>query len=1846
MTWQPLPRIAFAVAIYPFAPETPADLPLELGDELYIIEQGGADGQWFRGYLVAPPSLLAGLTSIKGQTLEARVFSGIFPQSCVEVREVLGDDDGDGDNATRAPSAADGSRKSSDKQSWIDSTILPNRRKSDLPMISPKHKSFARKSIQLADVNLQRPVPPPRDPSRPKPQAPVPMLKVGDETPTSASEPLVDEIGSCLREWHSRNLHELLLSRQYSHLDQLSTVVQRLDASRKQLLHGVLTAQEARILRERTVWDLVNGNKMFTGEVIVRDPAEQGRVMTCQDSAIGITKLQAIMSLLKEAPRPVIHETLTLYHLLLDLKSYAGSCCQPTTLEFFLATKSPGSAGRVLSESYIVDIPMGTMPEDIARNGALQTLYTDLAAGDVGLPPAPDTELYLVVKLQTFQQVSFGTPASRGKTAPREEDNRSDRSKPPSASITSRTGRKSLAWAQKSQRSVKGRLNSLTEPRVTDESPTRPSSGESQDTAKMNPRESSQVSRTVARVTGVGALKLNAIMKQDVEVEEHFAIWRPTTMPVQDSADECPGILRDVLGGNVHTFERSRRGERLQVSMRAFNNPDASNLIQDSQVVFENVEQTCKMGFSGAPTRPRSDIYVTMVEAHLPRQALLSRSQGAPTSLGSSFSVSALQVSVEVRRGSNGELIPDCIMPSSNSDGVSRWESVATERDVPWNQTLRLSLDPEDVLGAHLVVTVADFPNPPFAICHMPLWFQGAFLRDGGHSLLMYRLDDSTSVPLGNAAGRTGYITLPWGRAVDDKSSNDEISNPLLATMRVQTFLCSTRFSQDPVLLGLLKWKQQKPDDLYQLLQRVTFVPEIEIVKRLSDMLDALFGILCQKAGNGDFEDVVFGALVTVLGNVNDRRFNLDPLVDDYIANRFNHSYATTCLIRSFTRLLASPSDPETSRNLRATFKVARHIFRFIAQSRDQQKVKEADIGITDASPDFNKHLRSIFKALDGLMRNTVPVLVGSQTLAVQHFHTWLPVLTGLLSADDIVHLAIDFLDACCLVKGRLVLYKLVLIIRFGELDVFSDLGRRAALCANTARWIEGHWGKTDDEGTEQYREQVRLCCSIINSQLSALGPEVPRHVSKIIDSYLVLRDLPSPTRYQHTLLFPTSIPFPAKQLDSAVQMDEAMVELSAILAAISALPSGLQLSELAMDDLPSLLEDLLQVQMSILQGEAFPDAWLSVHIYHHHNSMRTLQAIGRLLLECFLPDPDEAESYNTGLWRSFFTVLLQLVSSDALALETFSEQKRRAVWKIAGDVREQGAALLRLTWDAVGWEADAEDRQRHGLARLGGYQVQYVPTLVGPIVELCLSVHEGLRRVAVEILQTMIVSEWTLSEDLSVIQTEMIDSLDRRSKTRPRTDSLLHKTFITELLELFPPPAENDDDLLHTALRDLVATMDEFLDLLIAVNSSDGAGEASSMIHRIRLMDFLRDMQKEEMFVRYVHSIARLQVAAGDHAEAGLALQLHADLYVWDSALELAPLSEPDFPAQSHFERKERLYFEIIKHLEDGEAWASALTAYEELQTQYRDNIFDFLKLARTQRAIATIHERIAKSDRVVPKYFKVTYKGMGFPASLRDKEFVFEAGVSERTAVFTDRLQEQHPSAQLVVNGEVDGVEGQYLVIAQLSPHRDMEHPVFQRARVPQVVRDFLTTSRPQFFSMTTKRDTSGHVTEHSAEKVIFKSAERFPTILKRSEIISTERIHIPALQTALERVIRKTLEMVVIERRVLVNDEEGMVPLLIEALNISADPLSDSSVAKYRELVPSASNDNGDEPVLQPLQNALKIALIDHAIMIKRCLAFFSTSLLVPVALQGHVDELAESKFTTLLLVHPTNTDTSRL
>jgi dedicator of cytokinesis protein 3 len=382
---------------------------------------------------------------------------------------------------------------------------------------------------------------------------------------------------------------------------------------------------------------------------------------------------------------------------------------------------------------------------------------------------------------------------------------------------------------------------------------------------------------------------------------------------------------------------------------------------------------------------------------------------------------------------------------------------------------------------------------------------------------------------------------------------------------------------------------------------------------------------------------------------------------------------------------LISPSDPESSRRLRATFKVGRHILKFIINARQQQKEKEAGIGITNRQPTFTKDLHSIFKSLELLMSNPSAVLIGTKTILVQNFHTWLPELAPSMSGQEILKLTSGFIEACSSVQGKLVLYKLLLIHHITVLDIFRDPDVRHVLLSNTVKWLAPHWGSTETV-TDQWKDQVRLCCSVVASQVEELGQEACEYFPKLVDSYRAIQMTPRQKKSHLSLLFPTAYPFPSRPTTTEAAFDEALVEISAVLLAMSSHPSFIHL-DWPKDDIESFLLSTLQVYMSILDGEAFPSSWLSMHIFHHKATMRTLEKLSGILMGSFLPHPDEADQFSTDLWRAFFDTLLKLVGSDALALETFPEQKRRAVWKIAGDVRESGAELLQRSWEAIGWE-------------------------------------------------------------------------------------------------------------------------------------------------------------------------------------------------------------------------------------------------------------------------------------------------------------------------------------------------------------------------------------------------------------------------------------------------------------------------------------------------------------------------------------------------------------------------------
>lgn len=1838
--------MAFAVATYPFQASSPADLPLEIGDELYIIEQGGQDASWLRGYLVAPPSLLAGLTSVKGQTLETRVFSGIFPRCCVEVREVLGDtgpdghahssvtngdsskfDHANGDtprrqsslvhkgsirrnrsggNAGTRPAMNGGSPKTSPAPQWptrTSSQHLPSATNDQGLIRQLSHRSFTASQPRSSPGQLTPTSDTSRAQNTKRPQAPVPMLKIGDETPTSSSEPLVDEIASCLREWHSKNLHELLLGRRYSILEKVSDLVTRLDLARRQLLHGVLTARELDALREEIVWNLVDGNKMLSSEIIVRDPNQCGRLLTGDDSAIEMTKLQSTMSLLDKPP-VFQHDPINLYHLMVDVKAFANNGLISPTLTFYLCSRNPEEPSKALTESFVLDLPPQEDFETLASAGRYRTLFTDLTSNDIGDPSRSDIELYLVVKVQASQAIqnsSFSQPRRAypvGENVSPSRPNTSGFSN--SGSL--KGGRQSLTWAQKQLGSVRRAQHGSR----TTQLPSTPESSSLENGSRPTTGDGSrpltqQGPQYVKRSVGVGIFNIKHLLRRGVTADQSVSIWTSAVANASadtlNSTDDWDELIRELVSSRNGAYTKCKPMEHVRLGFQSFADPDANDLIERTPTLLQNIVPTPKTDFPGAPTKSRSDIYVRVSEVFLPHQALLSHPERGTVQIASSLELKNVQLTLEVRKTS-GERIESCIFPGSNSPGQTAWRTSAIERNELWDQMIKLVIPTDDVPGAHLIMSIADAPGFPFALSWMPLWTEEAFIKDGSHAPLLYVYDKMTS---SSDNGRGAYLAFPWNSKGRYGDLKDEALTGPIATLKLETKLCSTFFSQDTILLGILRWREQPENQILDLLERFVFVPEIEIVKLVNEVFDALFSILAGYDGKDEFEDLAFNALVTVLGIVHDRRFNLGPFVDTYAETKFDHPFATPCLIRSYLRLLANPADPNKSRQVRAAFKVGRQLLKFIVCARRKQKTREAGIGAnTEAT--FKRDIKSIYGVFNGLMENSSPSLIGTKTLLVQHMHSWLPELKGFFSEGDILLMATDFLNSCARVEGKLILYKLVFILNLTTANLFSEDDIEQQVLLATAGLIDPYWGTNND--STQWREQVRLCCSIAANQAKQSQFKDPGYFTKAIESYHSLLVSGKPKTDQLSILYPTTYPFPSKPLVSPAAFDEVITELAGLLATLA----GTHFPSQRVG--ANLLSPSLDVVMSILSGGAFPKEWLSLYIFHHKTLLQILESLFEVMVNNYIPFIDDADDFNTDLWSKYLLTLLTLVRSDTLALETFPEQKRRAVWKIAGDVRQQGAGLLKRSWEAIGWEASPEEQKRYGLSRLGGFQVQYVPSLVAPIIDLCLSVHEGLRNVAVRILQAMIISEWSLNEDLSVVQAEMIDCFEMLFKSKNIGESLVQKMFVNELLGMFESLARAPGDPMWQAIKDMISTIDELLELLAAVHSAD-ITESLRIMNTLQLMHFLKDLQKEDIFIRYVHQLAEVQARLHNKTEAGLALRLHADLYTWESTT-VKPLTDPAFPEQSSFDRKERLYFEMIKYFEEGEAWHSALSSYRELANQYEHSHYDFAKLARTQRAMATVYETISKGEWQIHRYFRVTYRGLGFPSSLRDKQFIYECEASERQSTFTDRMRQLHPAAQVAPKGEAEDEEGQYLQIFSVSVYRYLDHPIYQQPKVVQSTRDYISSARPDCFAVTSKRHSpASGVQNQWIEKTLYKTKESFPTILRRSEITSVDAIRLSPLQTAIERTARKSSELAALDKRLISGDESDLTSLT-DAIRSSVDPSSAATVAQYHQLLPTAPDEAEEDierPALSPLQNALQIALLDHTSILKHCLSHYT-------------------------------------
>lgn len=535
--------------------------------------------------------------------------------------------------------------------------------------------------------------------------------------------------------------------------------------------------------------------------------------------------------------------------------------------------------------------------------------------------------------------------------------------------------------------------------------------------------------------------------------------------------------------------------------------------------MLQDAPITARLGFPDVvfPGDVRNEVYIKLWSGDFnPSNSGSSgpvRLRKGVAALAGSSNPANVEVCCEVRRRS-GQVVEAAIALGTGEPPVTRFRSMVFQRnDTPtYGELVKLIIPANIMQECHLFFTFrnrsskerpttggrtdsSNTADRPFAFGYLPLFPERqSFLEDGSHTLILYKADKLSAIPINE------YINAP---AVVGQSDSHKVSRnlvPLRDSFTVRSFLCSTQFTANGVLVDLLNWERlQDKADLITALKKLTFIGEMEIVKFLRDIFDSLFAILGSSHNqDGEMDDLVFNALVMVLGIVQDRRFNnFQPVLDVYIEKHFNCASASYHMLHSMNRLLGNPTDQHTASPLRAAIKVWHYIFKFIIRARELQKQREVGINTTSEHLDasFKREIQAHLNEVNKLMSESLdPALVGTQTLALQHFASILSELSDIFKPVELVSIVTAFATAIGHVKGKMIIWKLMMYLQLVRGFLFDNAQSRALLLEAVVGWIKPHFGAYDeymhiqmddteavrDASRTQWLETTRICISVI----------------------------------------------------------------------------------------------------------------------------------------------------------------------------------------------------------------------------------------------------------------------------------------------------------------------------------------------------------------------------------------------------------------------------------------------------------------------------------------------------------------------------------------------------------------------------------------------------------------------------------------------------------------------------------------------------------------------------------------------------------------------------------------------
>ncbi|QRW21721.1 Dedicator of cytokinesis protein 3 [Rhizoctonia solani] len=821
----------------------------------------------------------------------------------------------------------------------------------------------------------------PRSPLHEKPEAPRPTLKSGDETALGLVEPLVDEIASALREWHAR-LFTYLAKRDYRTFTS-GDELRGIRRAKTRMRHAPRTGQRRPGTR-RACPSPGRGRPRF-----VLPPPAPALLSNPQSQSRGRKE---------ETTRPKFH------HILLDLRAFVAAPCAPGEYtELFFSLYSKAGASFVTEDFCVILNRNGRRIyrwDDRKPEAPIRTLFTDLGSHDLseGL-----VLVCRIVRRGGMKLAPDGEAESPGKPGMGtiEESNTLG------LGAVSEQGHGSFSSARSPRRGSEPMYKSVWEDSMTQLPPP----------AQTKPRRKSksETAEDLRRPFGCAVLELD------------LGASTRKGLPVLNASPRYPPSRRTVHGKKSKIDARRLIGENHRADMIAVTLKtlygDSATLIHENPSLLHSVPLTSRLGFPDVvfPGDTRNDAFIKLWSGEFQHtgspassltRARTRKSIGALVGGMGGLGPPSVEVSVQVRtRG--GRTLDTILSAGSGQPPQSTFRStVLYKSHTPsYGELVKVKLEDE---ADHLFFTFRNRRGPAFAFAYLPLFPDGrAFVSDGTHRLVLYKTEKIESVQPKDYFGAPASVPGP-----------------------------STKIELAPALARVLQPTRDAlvdKDELASVLGKFTFVGEVEIVKFLQDIFDALFAVLVSPLNSrGELDDLVFSVLVTVLGIIQDRRFNnFQPVLDVYIDQHFSCAAAAGHMIHSMNRLLSSPSGEET-------------------------------------------------RAHKLLHSNTLhPSFQTCQSFSTTEL---VPIVTG-------------FTNSLVSTKGKLVVWKLLMYIQFVRSFVFDDPKSRSLLVESIISWIKPHFGKFNeftmtsagdsdaarDAARVGWLETTRLCITVVAVMLDKL---------------------------------------------------------------------------------------------------------------------------------------------------------------------------------------------------------------------------------------------------------------------------------------------------------------------------------------------------------------------------------------------------------------------------------------------------------------------------------------------------------------------------------------------------------------------------------------------------------------------------------------------------------------------------------------------------------------------------------------------------------------------------------------